>query len=106
MQFRKNKYHFSDSKMSSDQIIAYALASVSLVAELAGFIAALVTKGKTPDVFALMFVCAMILCITGLVFAYYSFKSDEGGVPGKRVAVMLNILGLIIPLAVMVIGRA
>ena len=46
---KKKKYYFSDDSIASDTIIAFVLGGISLVAEIAGVISSIRTKGNVSE---------------------------------------------------------
>ena len=95
--FKRHRYYFSDSSMASDTIIAFVLGGISFVAELSGVISSIATKGNVSGFFAMLYICALVLSFTGIIFAYLGFKSQTGGVKEKRISVALNIFTILVP---------
>ncbi len=102
---KRKRYYFSDSSIASDTVIAYILGGLSFITEVAGVITSIATKGHIPDIFALLYLCAVILSVVGIFFASLGKKAQEGGEKGKRFSVALNIVTLIIPFAIVIAGQ-
>jgi ABC-type transport system involved in cytochrome c biogenesis permease component len=102
--FRKRRYYFTDKSIASDTVIAYVLGGVALVIELLGIIFSIATKGSTPDIFATLYICAIILSVVGIIFAHLAKKAQEGGENSKRISMLLCVLALVIPVAIIVAG--
>lgn len=98
---RRKRYYFSDSSIASDTIIAFVMGGLSLLIEIAGMIVSVVTRGHVPDIFGILYVCALFLSVSGEIFAWLGSKAQEGGVKGKRLSAALNILTFIIPVWMM-----
>ncbi len=96
--FKRRRYYFTDSSIASDTVIALVMGGVALVIEIAGIITSIATKGHVPDVFGMLLLCAILLGIVGEIFAWIGNGAQEGGVTGKRVSIILNILVLAIAL--------
>lgn len=96
--FKKKRYYFSDDSIASDTVIALVMSGISLLIELSSVVASIITKGHTPAIFGMLYVCAIILSLCGLFFGFLGMHAQEGGVKGKRLSVLLNILALVLPL--------
>ncbi len=101
---KKRPYYFSDSSIASDTVLAFVMGGISLVIEIAGIITSFATFGHVPDIFGTLCLCALILSIVGLVFAFLGKKAQEGGVKGKRMSVIVNVLSLVILLWLFLLG--
>lgn len=101
--FRRRRYYFSDSSMASDTIIAFVLGGISLLAEISGVISSIATKGNVPSIFALLYVCAMVLSVTGAIFALIGMKAQKGGVKEKRFSVGLNVFTFLLPIIILIL---
>lgn len=101
---RKRKYYFTDGATASDTIIAFVIAGLCLAVELVGFIASIMTKGNVPEVFGTLYLCAVVLSITGILFGIFGHRAQEGGVAGKRMSIFLNIVALVVPVVTFISG--
>lgn len=101
---KKKPYYFSDSSIASDTVIAFVMAGISLAIEISSIIISFVTLGHVPDIYGTLYLCAFVLSVVGLIFAFLGKKAQEGGVKGKRISVMINILSLVILLWVFMLG--
>lgn len=102
--FKKRRYYFTDKSIALDTVIAFILSGIALLIEISGVVFSVATKGKTPDIFATLYVCAIVLSIVGIIFARYGRKAQEGGVNSKRLSTFLAVLSLILPIAVIIYG--
>lgn len=100
--FKKRRYYFSDTSIAVDTVIAYVMASIALLIEITGIAFSIGTKGHVSGIFGVLYIIAIIFSIVGEMFAWWGNKADEGGVTGKRVSILLNILSLIIPLVIII----
>ncbi len=103
--FRKKPYYFSDTSVASDTIISLIMGGLALAIEIAGVIASVATGGHTPGIFGTLYLCAVVLTVVGEVFAWLGNAAQEGGAFGKRVSIALNIIALIIPVCIFVLGH-
>lgn len=101
--FKKRRYYFTDTSIAVDTVIAYIMASVALIIEISGVICSIATRGHAPEIFGLLYIVAIILSVVGEIFAMWGNKAEEGGVRGKRISILLNIISLIIPLAIIIL---
>lgn len=102
--FKKKRYYFSDDSIASDTVIAFIMAIVSLLIEVAGIIFSFATRGDTPKIFGVLYLCAIIMTINGLIFAWLGYKSEEGGLKSKWFSALLNIISVIIICGIILIG--
>lgn len=101
---KKRRYYFTDTSIASDTIIAFVMGGISLAIEVAGVISSILTKGNVSDVFGILYLCAIILSVVGEIFAWLGNSAQEGGVKGKRISIALNIISLIIPIWILLMG--
>lgn len=95
---KKKKYYFSDDSVASDTIIAFVLGGISFIAELAGIVSSIRTKGNVSEFIGVLYVCAILLSICGIAFAWFGMEAEEGGVKSKRFSISLNVFTLLVPL--------
>lgn len=100
--FKKRRYYFTDTSIAVDTVIAYIMAAAALLIEISGIICSIATRGHAPELFGLLYIISIILSVVGEIFAMWGNKAEEGGVRGKRVSILLNIISLIIPLAIII----
>lgn len=103
--FKKRRYYFSDSSIASDTVIALVMGAIALITELAGIITSIATKGNVPAIFGILYVCCIILGVVGEIFAWIGNGAQEGGVFGKRISIILNVVVLIIPIWIIFLGK-
>lgn len=101
--FKKRRYYFTDTSIAVDTVIAYIMAAAALLIELSGIICSIATRGHAPELFGLLYIIAIILSVVGGIFAMWGNKAEEGGVRGKRISILLNIISFVIPLAIIIL---
>ncbi len=101
---RRKKYSYTDGATASDTIIAFVIAGLCLGVEAVGFVASIITKGNVPELFGTLYLCAIILSITGMLFGIFGHRAQEGGVSAKRMSIILNLVAMIIPIATFISG--
>lgn len=101
--FKKRRYYFTDTSIAVDTVVAYIMAAAALLIELSGVICSIATRGHAPELFGLLYIIAIILSVVGGIFAMWGNKAEEGGVRGKRISILLNIISFVIPLAIIIL---
>lgn len=101
---RKRKYYFTDGATASDTIIAFVIAFACLGVEVAGFVVSIITKGNVPEIFGTLYLCAIVLSITGMLFGIFGHRAQEGGISAKRMSIILNLVAMIVPIATFISG--
>ncbi|MBQ9934430.1 MAG: hypothetical protein IJO70_01115 [Lachnospiraceae bacterium] len=101
---RRRKYSYTDGATASDTIIAFVIAGLCLGVEVVGFVASIITKGNVPGIFGTLYLCAIILSVTGMLFGIFGHRAQEGGVSAKRMSIILNLVAMIIPIATFISG--
>ena len=102
--FKKRRYYFTDSSIASDTIIALVMGGISLFVEIIAIILSIGTGGHVPDIFGMLLLCAFLLSIVGEIFAWIGNKAQEGGVTGKRISIVINIISLVVLVVIVVLG--
>ncbi|MCM1172493.1 MAG: hypothetical protein NC393_10240 [Clostridium sp.] len=100
---KKRRYYFTDTSIAVDTVIAYIMAAAALLIEISGVICSIATRGHAPELFGLLYIIAIILSVVGGIFAMWGNKAEEGGVRGKRISILLNIISFVIPLAIIIL---
>lgn len=104
MGFKRNRYYFTDTSISVDTIIAFAMGGLALVIELSGVIASFVTRGNVHEIFGTLYVCAFLMTVVGIIFGRLSYSDEEGGIRSKRLSMIINILSMLVLLSIIVLG--
>lgn len=100
--FKKRRYYFTDTSIAVDTVIAYIMAVVALIIEISGIVSSIVTRGHVPGIYGVLYLSAIILSVVGIIFSLWGNKAEEGGVTGKHVSILLNVLALVIPVVIIV----
>lgn len=103
--FKKRRYYFTDSSFAGDTIVSYCMGGIALAIEVSGIVASVATAGHVPEIFGMLYIIAILLSIVGEIFARLGLKSQKGGVRGKRVSIVLNIVSLLIPVLFIIAGN-
>lgn len=101
---RRRKYSYTDGAVASDTVIAFVIAGLCLGVEVVGYIASIITRGNVPDIFGTLYLCAVILSATGMLFGIFGHRAQEGGVSAKRMSIILNLVGFVVPIATYISG--
>lgn len=101
--FKKRRYYFSDSSIASDTIIAFIMGTIALIIEIAGIATSIATRGSAPRIFGMLFIIAIILSVSGTIFAWIGYHAQEGGMKGKRFSIAINVISLAILLFVIIL---
>lgn len=102
--FRKKRYYFSDDSIAVDTIIAFVMAVISLIIEVTGVVFSFVTKGHVPEIFGILYLCAIIMSVNGVIFAALGYKSEEGGLKSKWFSMVLNLISLAVIGSIFLLG--
>ncbi|MDE6024233.1 MAG: hypothetical protein K2G45_02155 [Lachnospiraceae bacterium] len=100
--FKKRRYYFTDTSIAIDTIIAYIMAIIALIIEISGVISSIATRGHVPGIYGVLFLSAIILSVVGFIFSLWGNKAEEGGVRGKHVSILLNVLAFVIPVVIII----
>ena len=85
--------------ISSDAVVSCVLGGLSIICIIGAIIASYLYSGKGPSVVGLLGIGGLLLSCTGIGFGVAAWKSPDGGLLMKRVAIFLNafpLLGAII----------
>lgn len=99
---KKNAY--SVKSISIDSVVACVLAGISLMCQIGALIISYRYEGNGPRAVGLLGVGGFITALMGIVFAKSAWKSPDGGVFMKRIALIANIIMLVLTLVLYVIG--
>jgi len=97
MAIRKKKvYKFSDEAMAKDAIISLIFGGLGLISIIFVVVMGIVLKGAVPFEISAFLLVAAIMGVTGLIFALLSLGDSDGGIHGKRFAMVLSLIDIII----------
>ena len=102
--FRRRRYHFTDKSIAVDTVISFVLGIIALTIEISGVAASVISKGHVSEIYGVLYVCAFICGISGLIYARFGLKAQEGGGASKRWSHVVNIIAVIVPLVMIISG--
>ena len=95
---------YSVKSVSMDALISCILGGISILALLIAVIASYRYNGNGPAAVGLLGVGSLILAICGVAFGVLSWKSQDGGLLMKRIAVIMNAVPLLVAVVFFVTG--
>ncbi|MBP3808307.1 MAG: hypothetical protein VZR64_04750 [Eubacterium sp.] len=97
MAIRKKKvYKFSDEVMAKDAIISLIFGGLGLISIIFVVVMGIVLKGAVPFGISAFLLVAAIMGVTGLLFALFALADSDGGILGKRMAVIVSLIDIVI----------
>jgi len=81
---------------SRDTVISYILGILGGIFILLSIIKSIISKGAVERIYGVLMISAFLMSFTGIVFGVIGYRSEEGGVTSKKMAVYLNIIVFII----------
>lgn len=95
---------YSIKSVSVDAVIACVLGGLSILGIIGAIAASYLYSGKGPAAVGLLGMSSLIFALTGLSFGIAAWKSQDGGLLMKRIAIILNAVPVIGALALYIIG--
>lgn len=89
---------------ASDTIIAYSLGLVSLLFTLISVIKSVISAGNVERIYGVLMLSALIMSLTGVLFAIMGYYAEEGGITSKKAAIWLNAVILVITVIFLIKG--
>lgn len=89
---------------SMDAVVACVLGGIAVVCMLGAMLTSYLYQGHGPAAVGLLGIASLIMAVSGLIFSICAWKSVDGGISMKRIAMILNAVPLIIALLLYVIG--
>ena len=89
---------------SMDAVVACVLGGIAIVCMLGAMLTSYLYQGRGPAAVGLLGIASLIMAVSGLVFSVCAWKSVDGGISMKRIAMVLNAVPLIIALILYIIG--
>lgn len=99
---KKNAY--SVKSVSIDAVIACVLAGISFICQITALAVSYRYQGNGPRIVGLIEIGGFLTAVMGIVFAKSAWKSPDGGVFMKRIALIVNIIMLLLTLILYFIG--
>ena len=95
---------YSIKSISIDAVIACVLGGLSVVGILGAILASYLYDGKGPAAVGLVGIGSLIFSLSGLCFSLAAWKSQDGGLLMKRIAVIVNAVPLLGALILYILG--
>lgn len=89
---------------SWDAVIACILAGISLICMLGAIVISYFYNGQGPAAVGLLGIGSLFTALLGVVFSICAWRSVDGGLLMKRIAMILNALPLLVALFLYVLG--
>ena len=87
-----------------DAVVACVLGGIAIVCMLGAMLTSYLYQGRGPAAVGLLGIASLIMAVSGIVFSVCAWKSVDGGISMKRIAMVLNAVPLIIALMLYIIG--
>ena len=87
---RSKEFRVSAPGMPTDTIIGYFLGCFGGLFIIISIIKSILTQGKVQRVYGVLMVSALIMAFTGIVFSVIGYRADNGGITGKKMAIIMN----------------
>lgn len=95
---------YSIKSISIDAVIACVLGGVSVLGLLGAILASYLYDGRGPVAIGLIGIGSLIFSLSGLFFSLAAWKSQDGGLLMKRIAVIVNVVPLLGALVLYILG--
>jgi len=93
---KNSDFRMAPSGNSRDTVISYILGILGGIFILLSIIKSIISKGAVERIYGVLMISAFLMSFTGIVFGVIGYRSEEGGVTSKKMAVYLNIIVFII----------
>jgi hypothetical protein len=90
--------------ISVDAVVGCVLGGLSLCCLIGAVITSYLFDGNGPAAVGLLGVAALFLSVVGLAFSICAWKSVDGGLLMKRIAVIVSVIPLVIALGFYIWG--
>lgn len=87
---RSKDFRVSAPGMPTDTIIGYFLGGVGGLFIIISVIKSILSQGKVQRVYGVLMVSALIMAFTGIIFSAIGYRADNGGITGKKAAIIIN----------------
>lgn len=95
---------YSISNVSVDAIISLGLGVFSIICMVGGILISYLYDGKGPAAVGLLGIGGLMMAFVGICFGVAAWKSQDGGLLMKRIAVIVNTLVLLAALILYILG--
>ena len=89
---------------ASDTIIAYSLGLTAVLFMIISVIRSIVSSGNVERIYGALMLSALIMSLTGLLFAIMGYYAEEGGMTGKKISIWINAVVLVITAILLIKG--
>ena len=93
---RKKTYQFSDELVSRDAIISMVFGFLALVGIVTSVVYSLLSKGEIIEQLGAILLASGIMALTAVIFSIIAYADTEGGVRGKKVALIVSLVDIIL----------
>jgi hypothetical protein len=80
------------------------LGFISLIFIILSVIKSIISGGNVERIYAVLMLSSLIMSVTGTVFAVLGYYAEEGGITGKKAAIWLNLVLLLVSVVFLVKG--
>lgn len=95
---------YSVKSISADAVVSLVLGGLSIFCMLGAVLASYLYDGKGPAAVGLLGIAGLMLALAGIGFSVSAWKSQDGGLLMKRIAVIINVVPLLGALVLYVLG--
>lgn len=95
---------YSIKNISIDAVVSLVLGVLSILCMSGGILASYLYDGKGPAAVGLLGIGGLMLALAGIGFGMAAWKSPDGGLLMKRIAVIVNALPLLAAVVLYVLG--
>ncbi|MDO5155204.1 MAG: hypothetical protein Q4D51_04485 [Eubacteriales bacterium] len=99
---KDNRYKVKN--ISSDAVIACVLGGLSLISLITSVILSYHYAGNGPLVIGLLGIGSLAFSMTGFIFSLNAWKSVDGKLAMKRVAILVTMIPMVLSIIVFVAG--
>ena len=89
---KKKVYKFSDEVMARDALISLIFGVLAMIIILGSIVYAFITKGNVPEYIGGLLLAGVVMTLTAFIFSLLSYRDSDGGILGKRVALIVSII--------------
>lgn len=102
--FKGKGFRVAPKGNASDTIIAYSLGLAAALFTLISIIRSIISEGNVERIYGVLLLSALIMSLTGVLFAIMGYYAEEGGITGKKISIWLNAVILVITAILLIKG--
>ncbi|MGN0439065.1 MAG: hypothetical protein ACI4F4_11115 [Lachnospiraceae bacterium] len=95
---------YSVNEVSKDAVISCILGVISIIAMVLAVVASYKYDGNGPAVVGLLGIAGLIFSLCGISFGFAAWKSADGGILMKRIALIGNMIPFITAIIFYIMG--